>query len=72
MIDLKNIHLKNLRARECWSRAALGLALIACAVTAAWGGALGWALLAAGATALLTAFLGFCPVCAMVGRRPQP
>ena len=66
------VYMKNLPGWERWSRAAMSFALIACALLAAWGGALGWALLAAGAAALVTAFVGFCPLCAMVGRRTQP
>jgi len=66
------IYVKNLPGWERWSRAAVGLGLMVYALMAAWGGVLGWALLAAGVMALLTAFVGFCPLCAMVGRKAQP
>ncbi|HUW97381.1 MAG TPA: DUF2892 domain-containing protein [Acidiferrobacter sp.] len=33
------------------------------------GGALGWIIVTAAAGILLTSILGFCPVCALAGRR---
>ena len=51
------IGMKNLPGWERWSRVVIGLALMAYAVLAAWGGALGWALLAAGAMALSSVFV---------------
>ncbi len=65
------VYAKNLPLWERWSRAAAGVGLMVYAGTAAWGGALGWALVGAGAVAVLTAFFGFCPMCAMVGRRTK-
>jgi hypothetical protein len=35
-----------------------------------WGTLAGWALIGAGVVTLLTAFVGFCPMCAMIGRKP--
>jgi len=56
-----------------WERAlriVMGL-LIAAAVYLGLfsAGILGWAAIATAATLVLTAFVGFCPACAMVGRR---
>ena len=55
-----------------WERAARILGGIAIGVAVASGlttGIVMWAALATAATLVLTAFVGFCPACAMVGRR---
>jgi DUF2892 family protein len=55
-----------------WERA---LRVIAGIVLIAWGWMtfpatmLGYVIMASGATAILTGFFGFCPMCAMVGRK---
>lgn len=35
------------------------------------GGMLGYALAASGAIAVVTGLVGYCPACAMVGRKPR-
>lgn len=65
------MYAKNLPVWERWSRAAMGIALMIYAGAVAWGGLTGWALMAAGGIMVLTAFFGFCPMCAMIGRRTQ-
>lgn len=65
------VYAKNLPLWERWSRAAAGIGLMIYALMAAWGGPMGWLLLGAGLVAVLTAFFGFCPMCALVGRRTQ-
>ena len=55
-----------------WERAVRITAGIAVGAAVAGGlttGALTWLALATAATLVLTAFVGFCPACAMVGRR---
>jgi len=62
------LYVKNLPGWERALRALLGLAMIAGGLLA-WSGLPGYALAAAGATALLTGFIGFCPMCALAGRK---
>lgn len=63
---------RNLPAWERALRAAGAIALLA----AAWlsgipaGSALFWLLIAGAATLAITGVLGFCPACAMLGRKP--
>jgi len=55
-----------------WERAARIIGGVAIGVVVANGlttGIVMWAALATAATLVLTAFVGFCPACAMVGRR---
>jgi hypothetical protein len=56
-----------------WERAlriAMGLAIVWAVYSGvATGGLMTWLALASAATLVLTAFVGFCPACAMVGRR---
>ena len=50
-------------------RLALGILIAAAATVVPAGGWLMWAVVAAAATLALTAFVGFCPACALFGRR---
>lgn len=55
-----------------WERAARiigGAAVGAAVVGGLTTGTVTWVALATAATLVLTAFVGFCPACAMVGRR---
>jgi hypothetical protein len=55
-----------------WERAARIIGGVAVGAAVAGGlttGAITWVALATAATLVLTAFVGFCPACAMVGRR---
>ena len=63
------IYRKNLPSWERISRSLAGIGLIVLAAMASWGTAVGWVLAASGTIALLTGFWGFCPICAMAGRR---
>ena len=62
---------KNLPPLERWTRALLGAGMIGLGI---WAGT-GWIVLlplaGTGAILALTGFIGFCPLCAMVGRRPM-
>jgi hypothetical protein len=64
------IYRKNLYALEQVCRVVLGLNL---AVAACWTlstGLLGYILAASGVILVITGVVGFCPMCAMAGRRP--
>lgn len=61
---------KNLPLWERVLRSLLGLALVAYGLLGPLAGALGgYAIAGAGVVAALTGFVGFCPMCALVGRR---
>jgi hypothetical protein len=60
---------KNLPGWERAMRVIAGIVLIAWVLLAFPAAPLGYAIAAGGATAILTGFFGFCPMCAMVGRR---
>ena len=60
---------KNVGMVERVARVLAGGVMLACAFTAFAHSPLKWVLAASGAMTLLTGFVGFCPACAMVGRR---
>lgn len=60
---------KNLPGWERAIRVIAGLALIAWGLLQFPDAPLGYVIAAGGASAILTGFFGFCPMCAMVGRR---
>jgi len=64
---------KNLPIWERVLRSAAGLLLIAGGLLASGlaGTAAGYIVAAAGVMAVLTGFVGYCPACAVVGRRPR-
>ena len=61
---------RNVPGWERAARALLGIGLIVAAAFVPLAGWPLWAALAAGATLVVTAFAGFCPACAMIGRKP--
>ena len=61
---------RNVPGWERATRALLGIGLLAAAALMPLTGWAPWAALAAGATLIVTALAGFCPACAMIGRRP--
>ena len=61
---------RNLPVAERVIRLVLGLAVAAVAGWLLPAGLARWAGLAAAAGLALTALVGFCPACALVGRRP--
>jgi hypothetical protein len=64
---------KNLPGWERAMRVVAGGAMIVYGLIGPSAGPVGYALAGAGAVAILTGFVGFCPMCAMVGRRlPSP
>jgi Protein of unknown function (DUF2892) len=60
---------KNLPGWERAVRVVAGLVLIAWGLLAFPAAPLGDAIAASGVTAMITGFFGFCPMCAMVGRK---
>jgi hypothetical protein len=60
---------KNLPGWERAMRVVAGLVLIAWGWLAFAATPLGYAIVAGGVTAIVTGFFGFCPMCAMVGRK---
>jgi hypothetical protein len=60
---------KNLPGWERAMRVIAGLVLIGWGWLALPATPLGYAIVAGGVTAIVTGFFGFCPMCAMVGRK---
>ena len=62
---------KNLPVWERALRSVTGLLMIACGLLAPGlaGSPLGYIIAAGGVMAILTGFVGYCPACAVVGRR---
>ena len=60
---------KNLPAWERAMRVIAGIAMIAWGLIGFPGLPLGYGIIASGAVTILTGFFGFCPMCAMVGRK---
>jgi len=65
------IYTKNVPTIERVLRALAGFALVALGLIAMRGTPLGYILAASGMVAVLTGFVGFCPMCALAGRRIQ-
>ncbi len=63
------IYRKNLFGWEQLLRIGVGLALIAVGLMAVAGWP-GWLIAATGAFLAITGVFGYCPACAMVGRKP--
>jgi hypothetical protein len=62
-------YVKNVPVWERWFRAAMGMAALA-AAGEFWGfGGLGIGVGLAGAMLAMTGMVGFCPMCAMAGRK---
>jgi len=62
------LYAKNLPRWERWLRVGCGAAVAAYAPAGA-GGMLGWVLAAGGVGLALSGVFGFCPMCALAGRR---
>ena len=62
-------YVKNLPRWERVSRVVASVGIGAAAL-AEWPGMTGWLVAGSAAGILLTGLVGFCPMCAMVGRRP--
>ncbi len=62
------LYVKNLPLWERWLRIGVGTAVAAYAVLN-MGGVWGWVMAIGGVGAALTGLFGFCPACALAGRR---
>jgi Protein of unknown function (DUF2892) len=63
------IYTKNLPAAERVVRGFGGVALVACGLIGMKGLPIGYVLGGSGLFTVLTGFVGFCPMCALAGRR---
>ncbi len=63
------LYRKNLRSWEQIPRIVAGLAMIAFGLLGLPGSPVGYILAAAGLATTLTGVVGYCPACAMVGRK---
>lgn len=61
---------KNVYAWEQVVRFVVGIAMIAVGLVAFWGNWVGYLIAAGGLYTGLTGIFGYCPACAMVGRKP--
>ena len=61
---------KTVGAKERWLRLVASVLIVACALTQIGFTPLGLLLAGAGVFTALTGLVGFCPACAMVGRKP--
>lgn len=63
------LYVKNVPGWERAVRLAIGVGLVAAAVVHFGSTPIGWGVGAMGAMAAMSGLLGFCPACAMVGRK---
>lgn len=61
---------KNVGGKERFGRLVAGAAMMLCGLVGLQASPLGWLLAASGVVTVLTGVVGYCPACAMVGRRP--
>lgn len=59
----------NMGSRERWTRVIGGALIVACSLTQIGPTLLGLVLAASGVFTALTGLVGFCPACAMAGRK---
>lgn len=64
------LYRKNLGSKEGWARVATGALIVACSLTQIGTTPLGLVLAASGVFTALTGLFGYCPACAMAGRKP--
>lgn len=64
------LYRKNMGTRERWVRVIGGALIVACSLTQIGPTLLGLVLATAGVLTALTGLIGFCPACAMAGRKP--
>lgn len=64
------LYRKNMGSRESWARVIGGALIVTCSLTQIGPTVLGLALAASGALTALTGLIGFCPTCAIAGRKP--
>lgn len=66
------LYKRNLPRWEQVLRAIAGIAMIACGLVGPWlaGTSVGYVIAVSGGVTLLTGFIGYCPACAVAGRKP--
>lgn len=64
------VYRKNVGSKESVARVLGGLLIVACSLTQIGTTPLGLVLAASGMVAVLTGLLGYCPACALAGRKP--
>ena len=63
------LYRKNMRSKEGWARVIGGALIVACSLMQIGLTPLGLVLAASGVFTMLTGLVGFCPACAMAGRK---
>ena len=71
VVESAMIYQKNLPVWERAIRVMIGLGLIAGGLVGLHGSAAGYGLAVMGGMVMVTGFIGFCPACAMVGRKSR-
>ena len=67
------LYVKNVPVWERVMRVVAGVAMVACGLIVLGNGPVGWLFAGAGVVTALTGFFGFCPMCAVAGRKlPRP
>jgi len=67
------LYVKNVPVWERVMRVVAGVAMVACGLIVLGSGPVGWLFAGAGVVTALTGFFGFCPMCAVAGRKlPRP
>ncbi len=61
---------KNVATKERIARLTAGCLMIVCGLVGLGASSLGVLFAVAGAVTMLTGVVGFCPACAMIGRKP--
>jgi hypothetical protein len=64
------LYRRNMGSKESWARVLGGALIAACSLTQIGATTLGLVLAAGGVFTALTGLFGFCPACAMAGRKP--
>jgi hypothetical protein len=64
------LYRKNMGSKESWARVIGGGLIVACSLTQIGPTLLGWVLAASGIFTALTGLVGYCPACAVAGRKP--
>ena len=65
------LYRKNVGSKESWIRVLGGASIAACSLAQIGATPLGLVLATSGVFTVLTGLFGFCPACALAGRKPQ-
>jgi hypothetical protein len=64
------VYRKNMGSKESWARLLGGALIVACSLTQIGVTPLGLVLALSGVFTALTGLVGYCPACAVAGRKP--